>query len=367
MRAAATHPAPDSEPTAARLRAARRLLEERETSVAAAATIVVVAGLVVWQLVTVGMSVGQWDLLFVSGCSTVIGGLWLARGQSDRFAAMLERLANRGALERDDRAVSHAELATVQEAIDARGRRWADRAGVVFGVLIATAFVTVNATRSTHWPLLPTIVGPLAGAIGGFLVGRPLGRMTSYGLLGRFLDRADISFRTTPGHIDGAAGLKPLGDYYLYQALLLLLPAVFLVAWSLILLIPRWDRRYHGWRGPYLALLGVSICIELVAFVAPLWRTHTLMKRQKRAALVHADSDLGPAIVHAQRKLEENLDNDERAAARDRLAQLTSSYEEIETMPTWPLDQAVRRRLTLANAAVIVPLISQIAALAGWH
>src|SRR5439155_21622311 len=98
-----------------------------------------------------------------------------------------------------------------------------------------------------------------------------------------------------------------------------------------------------------------------------LWRTHTLMKRQKRAALVRADTDLAPAIVQAQRKLEEDLDNDKRAAARDRLVQLTSSYEEIETMPTWPLDRTVRRRLTLANAAVIVPLISQIAALAGQH
>jgi len=36
-------------------------------------------------------------------------------------------------------------------------------------------------------------------------------------------------------------------------------------------------------------------------------------------------------------------------------------------MPTWPIDRSVRRRLTLANAALIVPLISQIAALAGGH
>jgi hypothetical protein len=34
-------------------------------------------------------------------------------------------------------------------------------------------------------------------------------------------------------------------------------------------------------------------------------------------------------------------------------------------MPTWPLDQELRKRLTLANAALIIRLISQIVALAG--
>jgi hypothetical protein len=42
--------------------------------------------------------------------------------------------------------------------------------------------------------------------------------MTSYGLLGSVFDRGGVSLRATPGHIDGAAGLKPFGDYYLSQA-----------------------------------------------------------------------------------------------------------------------------------------------------
>jgi hypothetical protein len=92
---------------------------------------------------------------------------------------------------------------------------------------------------------------------------------------------------------------------------------------------------------------------------------HDLMKQQKRDALVKADTDLGPEIAKAQKKLEEDLDKDMRAAVRDRLEQLTSSYQEIENMPTWPLDRAVRRRLTLGNIALVVPLVSQIAALAG--
>jgi hypothetical protein len=80
--------------------------------------------------------------------------------------------------------------------------------------------------------------------------------------------------------------------------------------------------------------------------------------------LVEDLQDFG-ASVGQRTKLEQDLDNDERANTRDRLAQLTSSYQEIETMPTWPLDRALRRRITLTNAALIIPLDSQIAALAG--
>lgn len=367
MPATVTHPAVEPHPVATRIRAAiRRLVAAPSTVVAAAWTALAVVGLAAWQLATIGTSVGDWDLLFVSGCLTVIGGLWLARGQSERFAAMLERLANRSALENRGGPLSHEAVAELQAAIDARAEMWAGRGSASLAALLAVAFITVDATRGGV-PLMQAVGGPLAGALGGFLVGRPLGRMLSYSLLGRSLARASVWVRTTPGHIDGAAGLKPLGDYYLFQALLLALPAAFLLAWTLVLLIPSWDRRYSGWREWYLGLLAAAICLEVVAFAAPLWRAHVVMQRQKRKALVKADRDLGPAIAAQRAKLEQELDNNARAAARDRLTQLTSSYEEIETMPTWPIDRAVRRRLTLANAALIVPLISQIAALAGGH
>jgi hypothetical protein len=367
MPASVTHPAVEPQLAAIGVRAAiRRFVAAPSTAVAAAWTAIAVVGLAVWQLATVGTSVGDWDLLFVSGCLTVIGGLWLARGQSERFAAMLERLANRSALEKRGGPLSYEDVAEMHATIDARAEKWAGRGSVALAVLLAVAFVTVDATRGGV-PLLQAIGGALAGALGGFLVGRPLGRMLTYSLLGRSLAGAKVWVRTTPGHIDGAAGLKPLGDYYLFQALLLALPAAFLLAWTLVLLIPSWDRRYSGWRDWYLGLLAAAICLEVVAFAAPLWRAHVVMKKQKRKALAKADRALGPAIAAQRAKLEQDLDNDERTAARDRLAQLTSSYEEIETMPTWPIDRSVRRRLTLANAALIVPLISEIAALAGGH
>jgi hypothetical protein len=363
MSAPATPPAVDPRRTVPLGQIGRRV-DWGSTAVAALLTFTALALLVGNELASAGASIGEWDLLFFSGCITVVGGLWLARGQPERFDAMLERLANRRALEDADGDVSYSELTSIQTAIDDRARRWGRWFGFGLAVLIGLAFVGVNAARSGDAAITHDVLGPVVGALGGFLVGRPLGRMLSYSLLSRFLAHEKLCFRARPGHVDGAAGLKPLGDYYLYQALLLALPAAFLLVWSVILLIPSWEERYPGWRETYLGLLVVAICIELVGFAAPLWRVHEVMKRQKREALVKADRALGPAIAEERKRLEQDLESDQRAAGRDRLLELTSSYEAIENMPTWPLDRAVRRRLTLGNIALVVPLVSQVTALA---
>jgi hypothetical protein len=251
------------------------------------------------------------------------------------------------------------------EAIDQRAKRWAWRCGLALALLIAASFITVNAMRTGDLGPLDAIGGPLVGALGGFLVGRVLGSMLAYGLISRSVSAAKLTLNAVPGHVDGAAGLKPLGDFYLRQAILLALPAAFLLSWSLILLIPSWDERYSGWREWYLGLLVIAIGVEIAAFVAPLWRVHRTMQDQKREALVKADSLLAPQIERAREELEQDLDNERRAAVRDQLEQLTASYQAREEMPTWPVDSTVRRRLTLGNLALIIPLVSQIAALTG--
>lgn len=339
----------------------------RHHGIAAAAVLssLAVIGLVARELAVTGADVGDWDLLFLSGCVTVIGGLWLARDESGRLTEVVKRLANRGALTGSEGHVTRAQIDGLMEAIDQRARRWALWGGLAIAVLIAASFVTVKAMQSEDFALVDSIGGPLVGALGGFLVGRVLGSMLAYGFIGGSMTTANLTLNTVPGHVDGAAGLKPLGDFYLRQAILLALPAAFLLAWSLILLIPSWDERYSGWREWYLGLLVVAIGLEIAAFVAPLWGVHRTMADQKREALVKADSILAPQVERAREQLEQDLDAERRAAVRDQLEQLTASYQAREKMPTWPVDPTVRRRLTLGNLALIVPLVSQIAALTG--
>lgn len=300
----------------------------------------------------------DYDPLFLSGCLIVIAGLWLARSQSQRFQDMLERLTDRGALEFDGVPIDSRRLESLSAAVEARAERWGWYAGTALALVIASSFVAVKGFGSD---VLEALGAPLIGALGGALVGRKIGQMIACSFVQRSLDEHEISFRTKPGHIDGAAGLKPLGDYYLYQALLLAIPAGFLVAWSLIFIDNGWDRYYGGWREAYLWLLALAIAFELFAFVAPLWRVHEEMTAQKRRAIARADRDLGPRIASARETLEQDLESDRRSAVRDQLEQLTSSYRDIEGMPTWPLDRKLRRQLTLTNATLIVPLVGQIA------
>jgi len=222
-------------------------LVERVPIVAVAAlTGLAVAALVIWQLATVGFDTAEFDYLFISGCLTTVGGLWLARGQAERFEEMFDRLVHRKALTGEGLATKKPSALLIE--VQNRALRWSTWAGVVLGLLLAAAWVAVNLLREHEMRVFDEIAGPLAGAIGGFVVGRVLGRMLSYGLLGPFLEGKNVRFAPQARHVDGAGGLKPVGDYYLYQALLLALPAVFLLFWSFMLAIPEWDHRYEGWR-----------------------------------------------------------------------------------------------------------------------
>ena len=339
-------------------------LAKHTTAVGAALTALAVAAILGWELATAGAHPDDWDYLFVSGCLTTLGGLWLARGQPERFSSMFDRLANRDALESNPSLTSQ-DVATMRDELRERAERWSKRSGIVLGVGMAVAWVAANMTYEDVRPFLE-VMGPLVGLTGGYLVGRELGRMLSYGMLGPFLARRRVTFRATPGHVDGAAGLKPVGDYYLSQALLLALPAVFLLFWSLMFLLPDWANRYDAWRETYLALLAVAIALEIAAFVAPMWHAHMAMKQAKHDALITADTTLARDIAEVRAQLERELSADDRSNAQDRLDRLTTRYGAIETMPTWPIDRALRRRVTLGNAGLILGLVAQVVALAGW-
>ena len=83
-----------------------------------------------------------------------------------------------------------------------------------------------------------------------------------------------------PGHIDKAAGLKPVGDFFFYQALIAGIPAVFLAAWLIV--IPLEGPRYEPWRRPYMSLLVLGIAFELFAFFVPMLWFHNEMTERKR-------------------------------------------------------------------------------------
>ena len=58
------------------------------------------------------------------------------------------------------------------------------------------------------------------------------------------------------------------------------------------------------------------------------------------------------------------MPTDRRTELKGQLDELVTQYGDAESMPTWPIDQTIRRRLTAGNLLLAIPLIGQIVKLA---
>jgi hypothetical protein len=192
------------------------------------------------------------------------------------------------------------------------------------------------------------------------VAGSWLGRMASYGrLLGKAtLHKQKIQLRVIPSHPDGAGGLKPIGDFHLYQSMTASLPAIFLAVWVLLISLrgpnPLWG--YRSYLDQYIRLLPLAILFEVLVFVLPMSSIHAIMKSQKENVFLAEADRLFPAIATAPASLDGQAD-EERDAAKQRLIE---RYEELEKAPTWPVDSSIRRRFTLRNLGFLIPFIGYV-------
>jgi hypothetical protein len=247
----------------------------------------------------------------------------------------------------------------LKHSLESRAERWAHRGGLIVGAAILVAFgIAFGQAIVRHLQLA------VIEALGGYIAGRYLGQMVCYGSLGPLLKQLHLPLTVQPGHPDEAAGLKPVGDLYFFQAMVVAIPALYLAVWWF--LIPTFEQ-YTYWRAPYLGLLAVALTVELLAFLVPLSFFHQEMQAQKAKLLDEADK-LGRAVSTVQAALTEAKTEQERNELKDRLSSMTERYWAIERMPTWPVDTKVRRRFTLNNLALFLPLLSQsIHVSGGWQ
>ena len=287
-----------------------------------------------------GAALAQWDWLLISGLVAFSVGVLLVRGLPTRFEQTLHRLAHRGVLTPSD-------VELLLHDVQGRVRGWRAPAGLVVSLALAVAFIVSHGSL----PLLAL------EAVFGFIAGWYLGQMAAYGSLGQALQHRQIMPRVQARHIDRAAGLKPVGDFYLYQASIAGIPAAFLAIW--LVLIPLWPHRgYDEWREPYLGLLVLAILFEMLAFLLPLWSIHRQMVEQKSELLAQAYT-LGRRILDLQAEIPE-LDADRRQARQEQLTLLVQEYQEIEQMPTWPVDLSTWRRFIASTGALLIPIASDV-------
>ncbi|MEB3292241.1 MAG: hypothetical protein VKJ24_03695 [Synechococcales bacterium] len=257
---------------------------------------------------------------------------------------MLTRLANRGAL-----LINTEQLETLTAKVELRAQRWEHRCGLLGATAMVIAFLA-----STGFSRIELMI---VEAIAAYFGGGYLGRMASYGMLRQLLHQERLLLQAQPGHLDGASGFKPLGDFYFWQAMVAALPAMYLAIWWLIIpILPR----YLWWRDSYLGLLVIAIAFELLAFTVPLWLFHLEMQQQKVQFLKEADQ-ISRSLFEIENQLVTVETTQEREQLKEQITQFSKRYWEIEKMPTWPVDFKILRHFGLNNLALCLPLISKLA------
>jgi len=303
----------------------------------------------------------RWDTLLLSAWLTLIIGLELAGRTPGKLDQALRRLFDRKALvstEVDRNALVPPEV--VDSLKQDIGRPWG-LSSVVWAALVALALLIIipgiiSVTRGFPlWRIGGLVSVLLFYAAAGATVGSWIGRMITYGRLTskKNLGKRKLQIQVIPSHPDGAGGLKPLGGFHLYQSLTVSLAAIFLAVWVLIWLGSRnqiWSG-YRGWLHGYVILLLVAILVEILVFIVPLISIHDVMKAQKeRDFLTRADKLFPPerweSALDERRKAE--LDADKQ------------SYKELENAPVWPIDSSIRRRFTLTNLGLLIPVVGYI-------
>jgi hypothetical protein len=306
----------------------------------------VVTLVVLNELLAYGINLLRWDWLLVTGFVTFLLALRSALQLPDRIHEGIRRLSNRRAL-----VGTEAQLADFERLLHRSGRRGALIGGifcaVVLGAMFWFAFPGTLLTR------LVLLVAEVAAAV---LVGFFVGRAVAYGMLGGLLEKRGLTVEVYPEHLDGAGGLRPVGDYFFFQATLLAVPAAYLAIWWLLFPVVG---RYDNWRMPYVGGLAFLVLCQIGAFLLPLRKFHRIMKKQKQERLVEADK-----LSHDASTLRDQLrdidDDEESKRLEERLTRLTQRYQAIDKMSTWPMGVSVRRRFAVNNIVLFIPVAAQI-------
>lgn len=286
----------------------------------------------------------QWDWLLLTGVLLLVWGIYLADRLPDQLRVTVQRLADRGLISIDEQEIDSF-VDALNTRADVHSRRW----GPLIALVILALFEFAGGIGQRF--LLA-----LFEAMWGYMAGRRIGRMVFYGFLGLVLSRHGKTPKPEPGHLDGAAGLKPIGDFFLRQALIVALPAGYLAVW--LSLFPFWPRPYDDWRAPYFGALPIVIGIEVLAFVLPMWTFHNDMRKEKQEQLREADQRTRE-IAEKETLLRNARTEQDRQGLQEVIARDTATYWNVENMPTWPVAYKTKKGFTAGNVAMaLIPILS---------
>ena len=301
-----------------------------------------------------GLHPTEWDVLYMSSVVVLTVGVRFGLALPERVAKTVEQLHNRGSLTGNPESLA--------SAVVSRGDSWAHEGGLALAVVVAVSF------SIAFWQIFPDqILFTIIATLAAYLVGRLISRLVAIGTLGSMVSGgSEWDVRPNPFHPDGAAGLKPIGELYVRQASVLLIPGVFVAGWWVLIPIVDSFNHYERWRTPYLGLLCLTVVLQVLAFVLPMISFHRLMRAAKQERLADADRRVSPELARIEEVLAFTQDARERADLKERSSLLRDYSLAINEMPTWPVDITIRRRFTLNNSLLLVPLLGRAVGLSSF-
>jgi len=201
-----------------------------------------------------GIHLRAWDWLYVSGWITFLSTFNMTFMLPDKVDETLRRLAGSQVLYEGEN-----KLSDFKQGLHESSRRAARVGGVIVAAVLVLGWIL--AKRGAFPSYFVTVLLEMVGA---FLAGTFIGSAVSYSRLGQRLKKKGFKINVDPEHLDGVAGLRPIGRLYFFQSALVAVPGAFLAVWWF--LIPFFGRRYSDFRGVYAGLLAFVVLCEILAF-----------------------------------------------------------------------------------------------------
>jgi len=185
--------------------------------------------------------------------------------------------------------------------------------------------------------------------LSGILTGAFFGRLAAYGSMASVLADPQTKLNIRPAHFDGTNGLKPVGDFYLFSALLTaVIPLIWLAGWALALSWYTGGSCYayadvaYTWRvrWQFLGQWLVLVSYTYYGFVRPVFALRHRQIEKRDDLVKNRLPQIGAEIARLKGALAGTSEDGDGSALEARIYELAREHAAIRNMNCWPMDKS---------------------------
>jgi len=299
------------------------------------------------------------DPMMVSGFVTAFAGILLSLLINRKFRAMLRRLLKDGILEGGVRDADDFETELRRRAF-----KWRLLTAFGIAVLMAIGFYNFYGWPDSGFLAEFTIASILLGAVAG----HRLGAIIANGRLAKVARERDIRLLLVLDHPDGAGGTAALGNFLMFQAILITIILVWLSVW--LILLPGYPG-YQSWEFHLATLWLVALAIFGAGFVYPVLAFRKQMREAKNRLTARVGGEIDQSIAKlAQKKISTSDVADFMRNNEQHVAQI-NMRRALDELPSIPLGTIGKSLFRVTSLSAFVPpafdiLVTDDNAAGGW-